>query len=321
MQRGASFGDLLVQAPFLHGLKTSLGAQRVVVIAPHPFVELLGELGLADTVHIVEDAGTARIKAILREERPRWAISLRGSSLRSSWLLRGCRGAQRAGWRSGFNRLLLDVTVPKLLDDYYALVFGRLLEAMGGVVDIAATGAAIACPDPDDALPAPGAPRLLCMPAGKVAAKQWGVPNYLALGDTLSQRWSSLQKMVVLGPREADLAAAFTAAGWIARIAPAPRRLAALCHDAICIVANDCGPGHLAQMTGQPMVILFHNENDRDRRERLLRLWWWRRAHSRAISTAEPGPIEAVPPDYVAEQAMAAVSDAAIPADPLWYSP
>ncbi len=319
MQRGSSFGDLLVQAPFLHGLKASLGAERVVVIAPDPFVELLGELGLADAVHILADERTAEIRQLLRSEQPRWAISLRGSSLRSSWLLRGCRGAQRAGWRSGLNRLLLDVTVPKERDDYYALVFGRVLSAMGGAVDLAATCAAIARPDPADALPSADTPRLVCLPAGKVAAKQWGVPNYLALGDALAVRWPGLQKVVVVGPREAELAAAFTAAGWETRVAPAPARLAALCRDATCIVANDCGPGHIAQLSARPMVILFHNETDRERRERLLRLWWWRRPHARAISTAEPGPIEAVPAAYVAEQALAAVADPTVPAAPLWY--
>ena len=319
MQRGNSFGDLLVQCPFLHGLKASLGATRVVVIAPHAFVQLVGDLGLADAVHVIDDRDVGRIKTILREEQPRWAVTLRGSSLRSSWLVRQCRGAQRAGWSNLINRLLLDVTVPRVRDDYYARVFGRILEAMGGTLDIAATGKAIAEAHPDDALP-PGRNRLVCMPAGKVAAKQWGVANYLALGDRLSERWPDLQKVVVLGPREADLAAPFTAAGWVTRVAPAPRRLAALCQDATCIVANDCGPGHIAQMSGRPMTILFHNSHGQEARDRLLRLWWWRRPHSRAISTRDEGPIADVPVDLVADTAIDSVDDATPPTDPIWWA-
>lgn len=320
MQRGGSFGDLLVQCPFLHGLKASLGAQRVVVIAPHPFARLLGDLGLADAVHVIPDEDTAAIKAVIAAEQPRWAFTLRKSSLRSSWLVRGCRGATTIGWRTLPNRLLLDRTARKDRDEYYALVFGRLLTAAGGAIDIAATGAAIAQPHSDDAL-ADGAHRLVCMPAGKVAGKQWGLANYLALGEHLATQWPGLERVAVVGPKEAELAAGFEAEGWRCLVAPEPGRIVALCRDATCVVANDCGPGHLAQMADRPMVILYHNATDRERRERLLRLWWWRRARSRAISTEAPGPITAVPPEFVAQAALAAVDDVTPPVDPLWWRP
>ena len=320
MQRDGSFGDLLVQCPFLHGIKASLGADRVVVIAPHPFVQLVGELGLADQVHVIPDEDGAAIRAVMREEAPRWAFTLRRSSLRASWRIHRCREALRVGWRSPANRLLLDRTVPRERDDYYAVVFGRLLEAAGGAIDIAATGRAIARADAEDA-PHPKRKRLICMPAGKVAAKQWGFANYQALGQTLAAAWGELERLVILGPLESGLAQQFTEAGWRCLIAPDPARIVALCHDADCIVANDCGPGHLAQMAARPMVILYHNATDRERRERLLRLWWWRRAHSRAISTAEPGPLSAVTPDFVATAALAAVADATVPDGPLWWSP
>lgn len=320
LQRGGSFGDLLVQCPFLHALKASLGAQRVVVIAPHDFVRLVAELGLADAVHVIPDEDVAAIRDVIRDEAPRWAFTLRRSSLRATWLTHRCRGATRVGWRSLPNRLLLDHTARKDRDEYYALVFGRLLEAVGARVDIAATGAALARSEPGDELP-PGTRRLVCMPAGKVAGKQWGVDNYRALGEHLAAHWAPLERLAILGPREAELAPAFERDGWRCLVAPAPTRIVALCREATCIVANDCGPGHLAQMAARPMVILYHNAQGRAQREGLLRLWWWRRPHSRAISTAEPGPIEAVPSDYVAQVALEAVADATEPDGPLWWAP
>ena len=144
MQRGASFGDLLVQTPFLHGLKTGLGVARVVAVAPHPAAELLRSLGVADAVAVIPDEDRAALRALLDREAPALAVTLRGTSLRSSLLLRGCRGALRAGWSGVANRLLLDRTAPRRRDTYHPLVFGRLLHALGAEVDPVATMAAIA---------------------------------------------------------------------------------------------------------------------------------------------------------------------------------
>jgi len=320
MQRDASFGDLLVQVPLAHALKANLGAERVAVIAPHPFVELLAELGVADRVHVIADQNRAAVARCIREEDPRWAITLRGSSLRSSWQLwRHCsRHATTAGWCSFGNRLLLDHCAPRVRDDYYALVLGRVLAPLGATLDLAAAGRAIAAADPTDALEA-GRRRLICIPAGKVDAKQWGVENYLELGARLGAETADLVPTAILGPREAELAERFAAAGWQTISAPHPRRLAALCRDAYGVVANDCGPGHLAHLSGAPLVTLFHNAGDHQRRAELIRLWWWRRAHSRAITTAEARPLTELPVAVVLEELRSAIEDPAPRAEARWW--
>ncbi|MDA0576526.1 MAG: hypothetical protein O3B24_00330 [Verrucomicrobia bacterium] len=311
MQRDASFGDLIVQAPFLHGLKHSLGAGRVVVVSPHPFVQLVGAVGLADTVHIIPDRDQAAIREVLKAETPRWAVSLRTSSLRSTWLLRSRHVTTSCGWRNAASRLLLDITVPRVRDEYYALVFGRMLARMGGAIDPVGCLASMAQSDPRDACK-PGERRLLCLPGGKVAGKQWGAANYCQLGAQMMQRWPGLRCTVALGPHEASLAAAFP--GWEVLRSPTPGRLAALCRSAAGIVANDCGPGHLAQLSGQPCVTLFHHAPvTRDETEYRLRLWWWRRPHARAITTAVSRPLADLPVSVVADALEAAVSDSQLP--------
>jgi ADP-heptose:LPS heptosyltransferase len=319
--RGPSFGDLLVQVPFLYGLKSSLGAERVVVIATHAFAHLHAELGITDEVQIIPNEDAAALAASIHAEDPRWLISLRGNSLRSSLRLR--RGRRRghtttAGWRTLMNRCLLDVTVPRVRDAYYAEVIGRILEALGGTLDILGTGKAIAQADPQDALP-DGKQRLVCMPAGRVVAKQWGAKNYIQLGQELCSEHPNLVPTVIAGPQEQGLIQTFVDAGWHSIMAPHPRRLAALCQQAACIVANDCGPGHLAQMSGKPMVTLFHNDGNHDRRRDLIQLWWFRRPHSRAITTSSGRPITDIPIDVVAEQARQAMTDASRPAQALWW--
>lgn len=321
MQRGASFGDLLVQAPFLKGLKDSLGAARVVVVAPHPAAELFSRLGLADAVAVLPDQDHAALRKLLDREAPRLAITLRGSSLRSSLLIRGCSGALRIGWSGIANRLLLDVTAPRRRDTYYPLVFGRLLHAVGGTVDPVATMAAIAEPHADDRLPV-GERRLICLPAGKVAAKQWGVDNYLALAERLAANVPGLRPLVVLGPREEAYGSQFAAAGWEVRTGDAagPRRLAALCAAAALVVANDCGPGHIAQMSGAPVVMLFPNHHGSRRRAELLKLWWWRRARSRALTTLQQRPLPDLPVAVVAEQCLAVLGDSSARSEALWWT-
>lgn len=333
MQRDSSFGDLLVQCPLLHGLKASLGADRVVVIAPHEFVRLAAEVGLADEVVVIDDRDDDAVVRRLREEDPRWALSLRGTSFRPTHRIRRTRraghtttagfsevrdwnGATR--WNGFWARVLLDVTVPQVRDDYFALVFGRLLEALGGEVDVRATGRAIEQPHPDDEL-ADGRRRLVAVPAGKIAEKQWGVANYVALAERLTETYSNLVPTAVLGPREADLAPELEAAGWETRVALPPRRLAALFAGAACIVANDCGPGHLAHMSGAPMVTLFYNDGHPGRGQE-IKLWWWRRPHSRALTTAAVRPITELPVGVVLDQTLKAMQDDTVIDEPLWWS-
>ncbi|MFM2089945.1 MAG: hypothetical protein RLZZ127_434, partial [Planctomycetota bacterium] len=214
MQRGDSFGDLMVQVPVLHALR-GLGADRVVVAAPHPFVEVLAAVGAADRVAILPDEDGAGFAALVAAERPALAVTLRPSSWRAAWRVHRCRGARRAGFASWWCRWLFDAAAPRVKDTYYPFVFGRVLEPLGVRIDPPAAMAALA--------DAPAEPCVLLLPAGKGAGKQWGFANYLDLASRLAAT-AAVPAVVVVGPREADEARAAVAgrAGIRLEIAPSP---------------------------------------------------------------------------------------------------
>ncbi|MFM2090791.1 MAG: hypothetical protein RLZZ127_1280, partial [Planctomycetota bacterium] len=105
-------------------------------------------------------------------------------------------------------------------------------------------------------------------------------------------------------------------------IAPSPRRTIALARVARVVVANDCGPGHLAQMSGAPMVTLFPNpRGDAAWREPLLRLWWWERPGAVAITPAVAGALADVPVAAVADAALAVLAEPGRAPELRWWRP
>ncbi len=302
MQRGDSFGDLMVQVPVLHALRR-LGADRIVVAAPHPFVRILADLGAADRVEILADDDAAGQTRLVVEEVPAWAVTLRASSFRAAWRVHRCRGARRAGFATWWTRWMFDGSAPRMKDTYYPFVFGRMLAPFGGIIDPPGAMADLA-----DGV---AEPCVLLLPAGKGAGKQWGFANYLALAERLVPVLG-VPAVVVVGPREAAEAEAALVgrSGIRLEVAPSPRRTIALARAARVVVANDCGPGHLAQMSGAPMVTLFPNpRGGRSWREPLLRLWWWERPGAVAITTDQARPITDIPVDAVTAEALAVATE------------
>jgi ADP-heptose:LPS heptosyltransferase len=302
MQRGDSFGDLMVQVPVLHALR-QLGAARIVVAAPHPFVRILADVGAADRVEILADEDAAGYARLIADEAPGWAVSLRPSSFRAAWRVHRCQGARRAGFSTWWNRWMFDGSAPRVKDTYYPFVFGRVLAPFGAAIDPPAASASLA-----DGV---AEPSVLLLPAGKGAGKQWGFANYLALAERLVPALG-VPAVIVVGPREAAEAEAALVgrSGVRLEVAPSPRRTIALARAARVVVANDCGPGHLAQMSGAPMVTLFPNpRGGRSWREPLLRLWWWERPGAVAITTAQARPIADIPVDVVAAATLAVAAE------------
>ena len=77
--------------------------------------------------------------------------------------------------------------------------------------------------------------------------------------------------------------------------------LARLFLDAKLVVANDCGPGNLAQMAGAPCVMVFGNwDGDADQR---IAWWFNRRAGAQCLTTRDARPIGAIGEDAVADAA------------------
>ncbi len=130
---------------------------------------------------------------------------------------------------------------------------------------------------------------------GSGAFKRWSLANYLLLVDKLKrQLGDDTRFLFVLGRQEdaeRDTLQAMQRPDFaIAYCQPIPE-LSAIMLRARLVVANDCGPSHIAQGACVPYVGIFNEPNPE---------WFWNRPGSAAVVPRHPGDrINAVTPDDV----------------------
>ncbi len=125
--------------------------------------------------------------------------------------------------------------------------------------------------------------------------KRWSLAHYLRLADTLkSLLGPDTRYAFVLGQQEAREHAQLQALGRpdirVAYCRPLPE-LSAIMLRARLVVANDCGPSHVAQAAGVPYVGIFNKPNPE---------WFWRRRSAADVVPRHPRDgINAITPDEV----------------------
>jgi ADP-heptose:LPS heptosyltransferase len=120
---------------------------------------------------------------------------------------------------------------------------------------------------------------VVLMPGGGAGAyKRWDIGNYVALADLLKAELGAHTTFsFVLGPDEMAEYATLQRLNrpdfryLIGRPVP---EIASLCLQARLVVANDCGPSHVAQGTCVPYVGVFHGPNPE---------WYWDRDYSAIV--------------------------------------
>ena len=120
------------------------------------------------------------------------------------------------------------------------------------------------------------APQIVLMPGGGAGAyKRWPIEHYAALADLLkSTLVPQASFCFVMGPDEAEQHRWLQSLGRSDFVYLMTRPLAEIAKAVMAaklVVANDCGPSHLAQFAGVPYVGVFHESN---------REWFWTREMS-----------------------------------------
>jgi ADP-heptose:LPS heptosyltransferase len=119
-------------------------------------------------------------------------------------------------------------------------------------------------------------PQIVLMPGGGAGDyKRWPVEHYVALADLLqSTLMPQANFCFVMGPDETEQHRWLQSLGRSDFVYLMTRPLAEIAKavmGAKLVVANDCGPSHLAQFAGVPYVGVFHESN---------REWFWTRETS-----------------------------------------
>jgi len=139
---------------------------------------------------------------------------------------------------------------------------------------------------------------------GSGAFKRWDIGRYIALAGLLKPALGPDARFTfVLGPdeaRELALLRALARPDFRIEHCRSVPELAAMMLPARLIVANDCGPSHIAQAAGVPYVGVFNEPNPE---------WFWRRDHARDVVPDDGSDnIDSIVPHRVRDACLAALA-------------
>ncbi len=279
-------------------------------------VPLLDALRQADTKAplVVYRAAGGALWSDLRERRFARIVTLRPQSFGLTALISTAGAGRTLGYSTALSRLVLSRTVRRDVSIYRALNYANLL---AGEVPLHAFGDAIlrlAARSRRAIEPSP--PPYVLMPCGSEERKLWGEANFVALARAIADEDPTARFLLVLGGGEARYVEDFARAGLGGRtqalIDGSLPDIARAVLAARAVVANDCGPSHVAQLSGVPLVLVFGNW-DGVAQVRIDE-WFWPRPGARCLTTRGAGPVAALAVDDVLDALRTVRDDPTTPA-------
>ncbi len=296
------YGDQVVAFPTLYQLKQWWPSQRLRVVARDDVGRYYTSLPWVDEFVRVS---SFREHVRCLPARANASINLHHSSERYGLVSLLRRPALRMGFRN--NRLSDGAWThshPKNIGEYIGLANLRLL---GTYRSFDPHQAALNCfraiaeqrkrpVAPVDVVMIPG--------GGSGPFKRWSIAHYIRLADLLKTSIGrGTQFSFVLGPDEAaelELINSLRRPEFRIEYCRTIPELSALMLRARLIVANDCGPSHIAQGVGVPYVGVFNESNPE---------WFWQRPGAVDVVPDVVGAgINSIPPEKVLAACLAAIA-------------
>jgi ADP-heptose:LPS heptosyltransferase len=308
LQNRDFFGALVIHVPLLDALRQSDPTAPLVVYSPFARGGMYTSIGLADEVVVYRAAGESLWRD-LRGRRFDRIVTLRPKSFGLNALISTVGAKRTLGYASALSRLMFSHTVPRDTGIYRSINYANLLQgevpvppfpdAVRRLAERSRSNPHVEVRD--------GVRPYVLMPCGSDERKLWGESNFAALATALAGADPHARFVLVLGAGEARYVELFERAGLGERtralIDGSLPDIARTVLGASAVVANDCGPSHVAQLSGVPLVMLFGNW-DGDAPTRIAE-WYYPRPGARCLTTAAHRPIASIGVDQVLAAACA----------------
>jgi ADP-heptose:LPS heptosyltransferase len=293
-----NLGDHLALLPLYSGLGELYPEAKLLVASRYQRIEIATRHGFVDETILYRRADRRLFNAVRRFE-PDVSICLRRRSIPSNLCFGRLSGAKyTVGFPAPGNHLLHTRIATYRESVFRPFRYLSALEAMGGTGDLVATVRRLA--DTGSWQPR-RRPYAVMVPAGALDEKHWGVERFARIAEKLTQSRPELDCYAMLGPREIERGDAETLRETMPELEiltnPPLDDLAQIFLSASLVVANDCGPGNLAQMAGVPVVLLFGNWDGKA--SKLIGWWYHRRPGAICLTTRATAPIDAIEEEAV----------------------
>ena len=300
------WGARIVQIPFLQALREKFPRSEVRLHAPVAEAREFIAWGLADSVREYRRSGRPPdflgALADLRAARSDAVFNLRRKSTGCS-LVTALAGGRRTGYDEGPFSRFLDDAVPYDSGIYMSARYLSLLEngARGGRDD---RSIPLFRSWMEAQLPRRQAPRrVLFLVSGSREGKKWPLESFLRIVPSVEEA-ARAKVAFVLGPRERAEGDRLRGEGVeVLDSPPLPERLARIDASPL-VVANDCGPSHLAQLSGRRFLGIYVP------RFGAPADWFLDKENSDLVVAEDGRGLESVEPEHVLDRAVALLETA-----------
>ena len=241
------FGAQIVLIPFLMSLRTKYPGYQIVLFSRNPVTRVLSQVpGLIDNLFIETNKFTTFQH--YRKYKPDLTFVFRKNSTFISIMTFLFKNGESVGFSTNINRMLFSRCVTDNRKVYrannYLSFIGQELGQLAMTEDKNNDGGPICL-----------------IPGAGAKHKEWGINNYLDLARRLSSSGWQDKIHFILGEKETGLIEAIEKEGFSVLFDRNIDELIDLFKQARLVVANDCGPSHIAQIFTQKYIILYSNKN------------------------------------------------------------
>lgn len=317
LQNRDFFGAMVVHVPLLDALRRAEPDAPLVVYAPFARGRMFASIGLADDV-VVYASPNAKLWSDLRERRFERIVSLRPQSFGLTALISTAGARRTLGYATALSRVVFSRTVPRDVRIYRATNYLNLLASDVPIArdPQAAMQAAVERLAARAPATAEETRRYVLMPCGSEERKLWGEANFVGLARALAARDPRARFRLVLGGGERRYVDVFRRAGLDAvtdaLVDASLPEIARGVLGARAVVANDCGPSHVAQLAHVPCVYVFGNWDGAARAR--IDEWFHPKPGARCLTTDGPADVTRVSVDDVVSALDAVERDVRSPA-------
>ena len=239
MQNRDFFGAQIIHIPLVLELKKQYPNSKIILFAKYGVAKILNGLNIVDKI-IIEKTKFDTFKKYI-SINPDVTINLRKKSLFINMLISFFNFKTKIGFETGLTKLFFTKTSVYNSSLYrghnYMKPFDRTMEL----------------------LPTNTKKRISILPGAGGDFKMWNINNYISLAKQLKEIYVDYEICFVLGNKEASFSNDIPKEFKI-YLNLEIKSLFEVIQESMLVIANDCGPSHIAQISDINTLILYSDE-------------------------------------------------------------